>query len=77
MSYNSALYIACGAAMVLVTYIRFRTVLAEGMFEFYRGRLQRIERAELPGPYWARIVLMMSGAAAGILMITHGTLHQF
>ncbi|HLY55778.1 MAG TPA: hypothetical protein VKS60_09495 [Stellaceae bacterium] len=73
MSYNSMLFVAFGAAMVLMTYIRFRVVLAEGMYEHYQGRLQKIERAELPGQYWARIVLMLTNAGAGLMMITHGT----
>lgn len=74
MSYYSLMFVAFGAAMVLMTAIRFRVVLAEGMYECYQGRLQKISRAELPVPYWARIVLMISSAAAGLMMINHGTM---
>ena len=73
MSYNSVLLVSVGAAMVLMTVIRFRTVLAEGMYEHYQGRLQKIEKNEQPSTYWARLILMATCGAAGILMISHGT----
>jgi uncharacterized membrane-anchored protein len=72
MSYNSLLFIAMGTMMIAVAMIKFNGVLAEGMYEHYRGRLQKIERAEQPTTYWARIVLMLTSGVAGLVMITQG-----
>jgi len=72
MSYNSLLFVAMGTAMIAIAMVKFNGVLAEGMYEYYRGRLQKIERTEQPTTYWARIVLMLSSGAAGLMMITQG-----
>jgi hypothetical protein len=62
-----------GVLMVMMTAIRFRVIMAEGMYENYQGRLLKIERADQPSTYWARILLMLSAGAAGVMMITQGT----
>ena len=73
MSYYSMMMIGFGAVMVLMSCVRFRVMMAEGLYENYRGTLLKIDRSEQPGTYWARIALMFSSGAAGLMLMTQAT----
>ena len=73
MSNTSLIYFTLGTLMISLAVYRFGGVMAEGMFEYYRGRFQKIDRTEQPTTYWARVALMASSCAAGAMLISHGT----
>jgi hypothetical protein len=66
-----------GVVLVVHSSVRFRGLIAEGVYEVYRGELVKIERREQPTTYWAQVAMMMVTSAAGIFLLSQvgGSMH--
>ncbi len=65
--------VATGMVMVGMAGTRLRSTMTEGMHEYYRGQLCKVSRLEQPRSYWARLTLMVSTCAAGVMLLCEGT----